>query len=71
VSQSAPPLLPIFRSAAQLAVLAELFTGSARELSIGELARRTGVPQATVSGRSRAWSAPAFSPIATSGAPGW
>jgi predicted nucleotidyltransferase len=49
VSQSAPPLLPIFRSAAQLAVLAELFTGSARELSIGELARRTGVPQATVS----------------------
>jgi predicted nucleotidyltransferase len=49
VSQSPPPLLPIFRSAAQLAVLAELFTGSARELAIGELARRTGVPQATVS----------------------
>ena len=49
VSQSAPPLLPIFRSAAQLAVLTELFTGAVRELSIGELARRTGTPQATVS----------------------
>lgn len=49
VSQSPPPLLPIFRSAAQLAVLAELFTGATRELSIGELSRRTRVPQATVS----------------------
>ncbi|MCY7340942.1 MAG: MarR family transcriptional regulator [Pseudonocardia sp.] len=49
MSQPPPPLLPIFRSAAQLAVLAELLTGAARELSIGELAERTGVPQATVS----------------------
>jgi DNA-binding transcriptional ArsR family regulator len=49
VSESAPPLLPIFRSAAQLRVLAELFTGRAPELSVGDLARRTGVPQATVS----------------------
>ncbi|MDN5861448.1 MAG: MarR family transcriptional regulator [Pseudonocardia sp.] len=49
MSQSAPALLPIFRSAAQLAVLTELFTGAARELSIGELARRTATPQATVS----------------------
>lgn len=49
MSQSAPPLLPIFRSAAQLAVLTELFTGAAPEHSIGDLARRTGVPQATVS----------------------
>ena len=49
VSESAPPLLPIFRSAAQLSVLTELFTGRAPELSIGDLAQRTGVPQATVS----------------------
>lgn len=49
MSQSPPPLLPIFRSAAQLRVLAELFTGPEPELSIGDLARRTGVPQATVS----------------------
>jgi len=45
----APPMLPIFRSAGQLAVLAELFTGREPERSIGELAQRTGVPQATVS----------------------
>lgn len=49
MSESAPPLLPILRSAAQLAVLTELFTGAAPEHSIGALAARTGVPQATVS----------------------
>lgn len=49
MSQSPPPLLPIFRSAGQLAVLAELFTGRNTELSVGDLAGRTGVPQATVS----------------------
>jgi DNA-binding transcriptional ArsR family regulator len=49
VSQLPPPLLPIFRSAGQLAVLAELFTGREQELSIGELSERTGVAQATVS----------------------
>lgn len=49
MSQSAPPLLPIFRSAAQLALLTELFTGAAPERSIGELAARADVPQATVS----------------------
>jgi DNA-binding transcriptional ArsR family regulator len=49
VSQRPPPLLPIFRSSAQLAVLAELFTGPEPELSVGELARRADVPQATVS----------------------
>jgi DNA-binding transcriptional ArsR family regulator len=49
VSQSPPPLLPIFRSAGQLAVLVELFTGRTKELSIGDLSARTGVPQATVS----------------------
>ncbi|MDN5750360.1 MAG: MarR family transcriptional regulator [Pseudonocardia sp.] len=49
MSVIAPPLLPIFRSAAQLAVLTELFAGAAPERSIGELAQRTGVPQATVS----------------------
>lgn len=49
VSTSPPALLPIFRSAAQLRVLTELFTGPEPELSIGALAARTGVPQATVS----------------------
>ncbi len=49
MSTSPPALLPIFRSAAQLRVLTELFTGPEPERSIGDLAARTGVPQATVS----------------------
>ena len=42
MSESAPPLLPIFRSAAQLRVLAELFTGSsALQFLYGSIASMT------------------------------
>ena len=49
VAQVAPGLIPLFRSDAQLRLLAELFVGAAEELSVGELVDRTGIPQATVS----------------------
>jgi DNA-binding transcriptional ArsR family regulator len=48
VSQSAPALAPLFRSQQQFRILAELFGGS-DELSVGELARRAHVAQATAS----------------------
>ncbi len=49
VSRSAPPLAPLFRSDQQMHILAELFAGSGAEVSVGELARRAGVAQATAS----------------------
>jgi DNA-binding transcriptional ArsR family regulator len=49
VSESAPALLPFFRSEQQLRIVAELFTGADGELPIGELAERAGVAQATAS----------------------
>jgi predicted nucleotidyltransferase len=48
VSQSAPALAPLFRSQQQLRILADLF-GSDEEVSIGELAQRAHVAQATAS----------------------
>lgn len=49
VSESAPALLPIFRSDQQLRIIAELFIGTEGELSIRELADRAGVAPATAS----------------------
>ena len=48
MSQSAPALAPLFRSQQQLRILAELF-GSGEEFSVGELAKRADVAQATAS----------------------
>jgi DNA-binding transcriptional ArsR family regulator len=48
VSQSAPALAPLFRSQQQFRILAELF-GSGEEFSVGELAKRASVAQATAS----------------------
>jgi predicted nucleotidyltransferase len=48
VSQSAPALAPLFRSQQQFRILAELF-GDGAELSVGELAKRAHVAQATAS----------------------
>lgn len=44
---AAPHLAPLFRSDAQMRLLAEIFYGS-EALSGSELARRTGIPQQTV-----------------------
>lgn len=49
VSRPSPALVPLFRSDQQLRILAVLFAGAADELSIGELAERAGVAQATAS----------------------
>lgn len=49
VSESAPALIPIFRSEQQLRLLAVLFGEAVSELSVGELAERAGVAQATAS----------------------
>ena len=49
VNAKAPALAPLFRSEQQMRILAALFAGSDTELSIGELATRAGVAQATVS----------------------
>jgi DNA-binding transcriptional ArsR family regulator len=49
VAEPAPALIPLFRSEAQLRLLAELFSGTDEEASIHELVDRTGIPQATVS----------------------
>jgi DNA-binding transcriptional ArsR family regulator len=49
VSRPAPPLAPLFRSDQQLRILAVLFGENGEELSIGALAERAGVAQATAS----------------------
>lgn len=49
MATAAPPLLPLFRSDAQLRLVGELFLSDETELSVGELVERTAVPQATVS----------------------
>jgi len=49
VSRSAPGLLPIFRSGAQLALLGQLFLNPGREQTLADLEQSTGVPQQTVS----------------------
>jgi len=49
VSRSAPALAPLFRSDQQLRILAVLFSDAPEELSVGELAERAGVAQATAS----------------------
>lgn len=49
VSESTPALLPIFRSQSQLRLLGYLFVHTDSEISIGELERRTGIPQQTIS----------------------
>lgn len=49
MSESAPALIPIFRSEQQLRILGVLFTDSVDELTIGELAKRADVAQATAS----------------------
>ncbi len=49
VSRSAPALVPMFRSDQQLRILAALFTRSAGEQSVGDLAEHAGVAQATAS----------------------
>ena len=49
VSTSAPALIPLFRSDQQLRILGVLFAHVGDEVSIGDLAERAGVAQATVS----------------------
>ncbi len=49
VSQSAPALVPLFRSDHQMRILGFLFARSFDEVSLGELSIQAGVPQATVS----------------------
>ena len=49
VSQSAPGLLPIFRSDSQLRLLGQLYLHADREQTIAELEDVTGIPQQTVS----------------------
>lgn len=49
VSQSAPALLPLFRSDHQMRILGFLFARSLHEASLGEVSIEAGVPQATVS----------------------
>jgi DNA-binding transcriptional ArsR family regulator len=49
VSVSAPALVPLFRSKQQLNIVAVLFDDHDVELTIGELATRAGVAQATAS----------------------
>lgn len=49
VSESAPALVPIFRSAQQLRLLGVLFAPGTEALSVGDLAERAGVAQATAS----------------------
>ncbi|MGH9072980.1 MAG: ArsR/SmtB family transcription factor [Acidimicrobiales bacterium] len=49
MSRSAPALAPMFRSDQQMRILAQLFAGTDAEVPVGELARRAGVAQATVS----------------------
>lgn len=49
MSQSAPALLPIFRSDSQMRLLGQLFLNPDREQTIAELEAATGVPQQTLS----------------------
>lgn len=49
MSESAPGLLPIFRSRHQLRLLGDLFVNAGSAPSIAELERRTGIPQQTIS----------------------
>lgn len=49
VSTSAPALVPLFRSDQQLRILGVLFGGTGDELTVGELAVRAEVAQATAS----------------------
>lgn len=49
VSQPASALVPLFRSEQQLRILAVLFGEGAEDLTIGDLAQRAGVAQATAS----------------------
>ncbi|MCB0996324.1 MAG: winged helix-turn-helix transcriptional regulator, partial [Acidimicrobiales bacterium] len=49
MSESAPALVPLFRSEQQLRLLDVLFDRAEDELSIGELADRAGVAHATAS----------------------
>lgn len=49
MSRSAPALAPLFRSDQQLRILAVLFADVGDEVSIGDLAERAGVAQATAS----------------------
>jgi DNA-binding transcriptional ArsR family regulator len=49
VSRRAPALAPLFRSDQQLRILSVLFGEAHEEVSIGELAERAGVSQATAS----------------------
>ncbi len=46
---SAPPILPLFRSERQLRIVATLFTGTDRPLTIAELADTAGVTPVTAS----------------------
>jgi DNA-binding transcriptional ArsR family regulator len=49
VSRSAPALIPLFRSEQQLRLLTELYGDGGEEVTIGELAKRAAVAQATAS----------------------
>lgn len=49
MSRSAPALAPLFRSDQQLRILTVLFAESVADVSIGDLAERAGVAQATAS----------------------
>lgn len=49
VSETAPALAPLFRSDQQFRLLGVLFAGAGEELTIGELAERASVAQATAS----------------------
>lgn len=49
VSESAPALIPLFRSAQQLRLLGVLFAPETEALSVGDLAERANVAQATAS----------------------
>ena len=49
VSQSAPGLLPIFRSDSQMRLLGQLYLHADREQTIAQLEDATGIPQQTVS----------------------
>lgn len=49
VSQSAPPILPLFRSENQLRLVGYLVLQATEQMSVAELARATGIDDATVS----------------------
>jgi predicted nucleotidyltransferase len=49
VSETAPSLLPIFRSQHQLAILGYLYVHAGKAFSLADISRGTATPQATVS----------------------